>query len=504
MSIGSILSESRIFDEGLHVEAGYAFLTKKDFAKEPFNPPLAREITALPSFFFPETLSDPLYFWQRTIVVLLSSIFLILVYMIIRKLFGTFSAMFGVLLYAFNPEILAHSHYAATDLILSLFVFLSIMLLLLWKESLTKKKSATIGICIGLALSAKVSAVPFLFLSFGLIFMVDVITKKKLKDYFTQKFLFNFITTVVICLLTLWSTYFFTQESIMGEGFNPRNPVVKLLTSVPGVEYVLSEPVPLGGYLRTIKQVLLYNYSDVYSKPAFLLGTISPHGWWYFYPIAFILKTPIPFLLIISISIFFYRKYTCNTIFLAVFAIFVSAMLSTLNLGIRYILPAYPLLIVYVSQIVGSKIHFSHKKSILIVLLAWYITGTLQTYPHTLSYMNEFAGAINTRYKVLLDSNYDWGQGLVDLASYQKKYVVQNLQLAYFGMIDPKLYDLSYERLGDLSLGDKTKHTRLQTTKGYTTAISASCFYFCGYYKQPLFSNKKPTIVGGSILVFTW
>ena len=37
--------------------------------------------------------------------------------------------------------------------------------------------------------------------------------------------------------------------------------------------------------------------------PAFLLGKYDNHGWWYYFPVAFALKTTIPFLLLTIVSL---------------------------------------------------------------------------------------------------------------------------------------------------------------------------------------------------------
>lgn len=497
LQIWSIFSESRTFDEALHVDAGYAFLASRDFAKEPFNPPFARELLAIPTLINSQTLRDPIFFQQRLVVVLISCVLLAGVFFVSRKLFGTVSALFSSFLFIFEPEILAHGHYAATDMILACFIFFSIICFILWRREFTYKRLLILGILIGLTLSIKISAIPFLLFSFVLLYVFD----NKRDGFMTSSIVFRPLLVVIcISLFTIWTTYFFTWDRPLGDGFVPKNEFVKKIMYIPGMSYLLTQPLPLGGYLRTIKQDLLYNYSSDYVKPAFLMGKFSQHGFWYFYPIAFILKTPFPLLILLLLVLIHDKKRKYIFLLLPVLAIFISASLSTLNLGVRYILPIYPFLILYASQVVFLK--FPHKKLFLFILLVWYSIGTLLSAPHFLSYMSGFTG--NKKYTFLIDSNYDWGQGLLSLRKYQEIYHIDKLQLAYFGMVDPMLYGLRYERINDISLGDKKAVHSFRTQKGTAIAISASCYYYCGYYKYAVFAQKKPQIIGGSILLFTF
>ena len=46
-------------------------------------------------------------------------------------------------------------------------------------------------------------------------------------------------------------------------------------------------------------------------KDSFLFGAYSPNGWWYYFPVAFAAKTPLPTLILIGASlVFVYRRGT--------------------------------------------------------------------------------------------------------------------------------------------------------------------------------------------------
>ena len=42
---------------------------------------------------------------------------------------------------------------------------------------------------------------------------------------------------------------------------------------------------------------------DEEGRIAFLLGKMSPKGWWYYFPVAFAVKTPLPTLLLLGVAV---------------------------------------------------------------------------------------------------------------------------------------------------------------------------------------------------------
>jgi len=118
---------------------------------------------------------------------------------------------------------------------------------------------------------------------------------------------------------------------------------------------------------------------------------------------------------------------------------------SVINLGIRYILPIYPLIFLlcgYVLKGISSK-----GKILLFGLLVWLIINTLLIYPHHLSFFNEFAGGPTQGYKYLADSNIDWGQDLIFLKQYLVKHNIDFIYLSHFGLVEPAVYGIDYKPL---------------------------------------------------------
>ena len=123
-------------------------------------------------------------------------------------------------------------------------------------------------------------------------------------------------------------------------------------------------------------------------------------GWWYYFPVAFTLKTTIPFLLL-SVAALGWATYEAIRkseyrllIPLVPFAIYtVFVMLSPINIGVRYYLPAYSFLFILsaalLDRVVRTKRHIGI--ALAVVLFGWMAFETARVYPHHMSYVNQLA-----------------------------------------------------------------------------------------------------------------
>ena len=105
-----------------------------------------------------------------------------------------------------------------------------------------------------------------------------------------------------------------------------------------------------------------------------------------------------------------------------------------MQLGIRYILPAFPFVFLLLSQV--AEWVAPVRRSLLgagswLWILAYAASARFQ--PHHLGYFNEFSGGPPAGWLHLSDSNIDWGQDLNGLRDWLDEHPVLNLQLAYFG-----------------------------------------------------------------------
>ncbi len=117
------------------------------------------------------------------------------------------------------------------------------------------------------------------------------------------------------------------------------------------------------------------------------------------------------------------------------------ALRSRFDIGERHILPLYPFALLVAAGIWEHA--RKHRATIAIVFLALCLNAadTLRYAPDYLSYFNIFVNPSRS-WRLLTDSNLDWGQGLIALRHYQGQHPNQELHLAYFGSVDPALYGI--------------------------------------------------------------
>lgn len=186
------------------------------------------------------------------------------------------------------------------------------------------------------------------------------------------------------------------------------------------------------------------------SHGAYLAGNTSTDGWWYYFPVAFALKTPLPtlFLLLMACGIqaaSFIRHrhptpikpYAWLFLLLPTAVYIIASMNSSLNIGYRYLLPMLPLLYIFAIVTVWQKgqsalSHVAPLAPLFLLLIA------LINWPHYLPYFNQLAGGDGWR--LLSDSNVDWGQDLPALADWQAAHKAETIYLSYFGTAHPSAY----------------------------------------------------------------
>lgn len=88
-------------------------------------------------------------------------------------------------------------------------------------------------------------------------------------------------------------------------------------------------------------------------------------------------------------------------------------MSGNLNIGIRHLLPVYPVLFIFAGVLARARWKWRQSGPVLAgALMVWSAGEVWAVYPQTLAYFNEFAGGPKHGYRILVDSSYEWGQDL--------------------------------------------------------------------------------------------
>ena len=218
-----------------------------------------------------------------------------------------------------------------------------------------------------------------------------------------------------------------------------------------GIVGVIAFVVVGAGYNLTFNPLLyLRGLQNLYATATpgyrfYLLGEVSDRPWWYYHFAAFLLKVPLPLLLLLALSLFSLLRDPHGrkaAVFLLVPALVILAAscFDRANLGLRRILPAFPFLLLFTAQTLsGSRDRI--RPWLVALLLAWTGAEALRIYPHHLAYFNAAAGGPERGPYLLNDSNIDWGQDLPALAAWQRAHPeARPLRLRYFGTAPPAAY----------------------------------------------------------------
>jgi hypothetical protein len=338
----------------------------------------------------------------------------------------------------------------------------------------------------------------------------------------------------LVALFTLWAT----------NGFQ----VGKLPEELPFLPQLAGMTVPSSHYFE---QLLDISGRLQVSTPSFLAGRYSDEGWWYYFPVAFLLKTPLPTLALVLLAAVITissrnrlgvanlqedQKWL-NTAMLLIPAAgyFMIALTSEINLGYRHLLPVLPFLYVWAAvsvaavpgatALAGRNSPTPEVTEVNVPLstnkgrkwLSWIVglcllslgLATLNVYPHFLAFFNVLAGGPENGWRWLVDSNIDWGQDLGQLKEWMDDHNVDHIWLSYFGEARPEYYGISYTGLDSFPPRLMNPETRpfypLDPAPG-VYAISATNLqgvHFANHDQFAWFRSRKPVAhVGHSILIY--
>jgi hypothetical protein len=108
--------------------------------------------------------------------------------------------------------------------------------------------------------------------------------------------------------------------------------------------------------------------------------------------------------------------------------------------------------------------------------VGWTAAAATLAWPHALSYVNELWGGTPRGYLRVSESNYDWGQGLQELARWQRQNGSVPLNIWYFGT-DPGLKRLPFRLVPLHALPIQGPEDVLAQVRGHYLAVSTTLLY---------------------------
>ncbi|MSR06465.1 MAG: phospholipid carrier-dependent glycosyltransferase [Gemmatimonadetes bacterium] len=431
--IGTYSIYSGTFDEPPHVAAGMELLDRGHYTYEPLHPPLARIAVALGPWLAGVKSTGAESMWREGRNVLYQDghytrnlslarvgilpFFLLsalVVWLWTRRLSGDWAAAGAVGLLVTTQPVLAHAGLATLDMASSATIVTALLAFSLWLERASVSRSVVLGIATAAALLPKFSAV--VFLPAGAAVLLGVWWFQEPKTRTTPSPKAVALVTASAALAT-WAIY--------GFSFGP------VTTDIP---------VPAPEFWRGLGEVLDHKRTG---WEGYLFGNLSTTGWWYFFPVAILVKTPIPFLILALAGVVAaIRRPACLGPIAAAGAILLVGMRLAPSIGLRQVLPVYPLLAIAAGvgalALWRSARFATGARAMTTILLAWQLVGTARAYPDFLPWFNALGGRHPEN--ILVGSDLDWGQDLFRLADTVEARGVDSLALAYFGSADPTLH----------------------------------------------------------------
>ncbi len=469
--IGSALVESPTNDEPAHLTAGYVYLTTGEYKMDLSHPPLARILAALPllsmklkpiparmawaectnMIWANRVSAETIMLRARSVSIALTFCYGLWLVWWTRRRFGSAVALLALAFFAFDPNLIAHGHYITTDLIASFGIFLVCSM---WADFLEKPNWGRLtlsAVALGMVLVGKYSAL-YLLLVLPLLYAIAWWLNRG-RSFFTWR---GAIATFLV--MTAGSC------AAIGLAYAPdartpapwpeaapsthKNLGVKILTAVDSQTGLFSI-----GYFRGLNELAQH---DADGHLSYLLGRVGVRGWWEYFPVAFLVKTPTGILLASVIALLSlvttWRRRPPPPILLSLsltlppLIYFALAMHSSIDIGVRHLLPIYPFLYIFLAFVLIEYGPFFLKKSwrqTLAALVLLVAAESLSTYPHYLAFFNWASGGPANGSRYLLDSNVDWGQDDKNLAAFVDQHHIAPLCTALFGPAPASYYVVS-------------------------------------------------------------
>jgi len=359
-----------------------------------------------------------------------------------RRLFGVLAALAAALLFSTLPPVLAHAGLATTDAAVMATLALALYAFALFLERPSPVRGASLGFALALAVLSKFSAIPFFAASAAAILALRWIVGRRgggASGVTTPRWVGPSLLALAVAAFVVWAGYRFSWGSLP-DTVGPRSrDVVVGAGARPHTGIALPAPEFFEG-LRRLRETMREGH------PAYLLGRYGRTGWWYYFPVALVVKTPIPFLLLAAIGgvaslrmAWRERDWRPAAPVVAAAAVLAASMPSRIDIGVRHILPMYPMLSVAAGlgtlALWNSARRMRASRIAVGALVGWQLAGSAAAHPDYLAWFNELAGRHPDR--VLLDSNLDWGQDLYRLRDALTARRVDSVALAYLGVADP-------------------------------------------------------------------
>ena len=538
-------ASSPTIDEPTHILAGHMYWRCGDFGANPEHPPLVKLLATVslnsrtlaePEWECGTRVTNPAELFKagaeflinngvddiilpaRLLSAILSLLFATVVFVTALKMFGIWEAVTSIALVAFEPNLIAHASLVTTDMALALTALGSMAALYAYTLRPGVSRAAIVGCAFGLMLASKHSALIFFPVLF-VVFIADVILERPhvpsaLNEIGRRTAVFAACSIVAVAIL--WSFYGF-QYYALPTANAPSVDVAEYIRSNSRPEvaasYAAKAVVALDkvGFLPESYVIGLADVVAFETRNMFIFDRSYATGKWFYFPVAFFVKTSIALLLLLPLGIaltFFAADRRRQLLFLLVPPIFFFAfsMTSKINIGVRHLLPVYGFFIIAAAAgAVWMSRRFSYVRYVVLALVVVHALAAFRIAPNYIAFANDLSGGTDNLRKIFPgDSNLDWGQNEKFVAEYLRTNNVTECWYAGWGslelmnaLVPCRQMPNTFPR-ADVPLSDP-----IPTVIEGTVLVSAANLPPRGGNEYiPMTLQKPVTTIGGSIFVY--
>jgi len=553
LSLWEMVDESITTDELVHVSAGYTYLAEGDYRMNPEHPALAKILSAAPLLlmhlrwpaetefwkkglqwqfgykFLYQSGNDPdlVLFWARLPMIFWGIVLLGSVYAVSRELFGARGAFISLVLVTFCPMILGHAHLVTTDVPVAAMLFLTATAFWRFAEGPSLGKAIVAGLVLGGALAVKYSAV---MLGPALLWFLVVAWVKRARQTRGHAWTWKdrlcgastwaaFLLLIgTLSITVIWACYRFRYSASPDGAFQFSWSFESTKSSTIGkaIGFARAHRLLPEAYLNGFG----YMFENAQGRNAYALGMHSKVGWWWYFPFAFLVKTPFPTLMLMGWGLWAsLRRYGARLgadyfLVIPLIIYWVLAIASNMNIGLRHVMPVYPIMAtlaggVPLGELAGRTAIIANR--LVSGALALVMAGSVFAGPYYLAYFNLPSTLVFDRHFMLTDSNLDWGQDLKRLKKWMDREGISKIKLMYFGNASPRHLGLQHERHHAANMYQSYEPEWKWTDDfrpGDYVAVGATNYSgvvlgkLTDYYLKRLGTLKPVTTIGHSILVY--
>ena len=492
LSGGAARRESVTIDEVAHIGAGVSYLQKLDLRMNEEHPPLAKVLAALPLVLrgvradyshlswtfsnknFNEYLGEWVFghwlimrwndphstvTWARVPMLLLTLLLGLAIYVFGSRLGDVWGGLLCLCVFASTPTFLAFGPLVITDTAITLFWVLAVWQLPGMWCSPSRRGLLKFGLVLAGAFLSKFSSglLFFVFVAFALSLRwrgaPEQPTDKAARRTWRRRAWRNLAKATLWAALFVYTTYFVLSWNQPTDSFS-------IIPHFPASPFLRRLLMPVWLYFRGL---ILFAIGAA-SRPTYILGRAYPHGVWFYFPVLFVLKSPLAFLLLLLLAAVIAillkgrsggqqsaipsgMELYWRAVWVSLVVFVAAAMLNRLDISIRHFSVALALLILLLAPLprMVQLLHHSNPRGartgnwVTIGLAVACLATAVWAYPNYLPFLNVLSIG-RPGYILVNDSNLDWNQALPEVETFVRQRRLNQVLLDEYGFSEPTAY----------------------------------------------------------------